>query len=68
MESALNFLRKIFDLLKSGEVFDVQNDGKKKIIDFKYPEEMKVRLSFRVTLKSRPGKDEPGTEMEFLRI
>lgn len=44
MESSEDFLRKIFDLLKSGGVFDVHNDDEKKVVDFKYPDEMKVSL------------------------
>lgn len=43
MESSEEFLGKIFDLLKSGGVFDIENNEKKSVIDFKYPEEMKVR-------------------------
>ena len=42
MESSEDFLCKIFDLLKSGGVFEVHNDEKKKVVDFKYPDEMKV--------------------------
>lgn len=42
MESSQDFLRKIFDLLKDGKVFEVHDDEKKKVVDFKYPDEMKV--------------------------
>jgi hypothetical protein len=44
MESSEDFLRKIFDLLKNGGVFEIHNDEKKRVIDFKYPEEMKVKI------------------------
>lgn len=42
MESSVDFLRRIFDLLNDGGVFDVHNDEPKAIVDFKHPEEMKV--------------------------
>lgn len=42
MESSEDFLSKIFILLKNGGVFDIQNDEKKRVVDFKYPDEMKV--------------------------
>lgn len=42
MEDSENFLNKIFNLLKDGGVFDIQNNEKKKVIDFRHPDEMKV--------------------------
>lgn len=45
MENSEEFLSKIFGLLKSEGVFEVHNDEEKKLIDFKFPDELKVRGS-----------------------
>lgn len=43
MDEPLKFLSKIFDLLRDGNVFDMKSFEPKSIIDFKHPEELKVR-------------------------
>lgn len=44
----MDFLRQIFDLLNDGGVFDVHSDEQKAIVDFKHPEELKVRFIFKL--------------------
>lgn len=48
MEDSVDFLRQIFDLLNDGGVFDVHSDEQKAIVDFKHPEELKVRFIFKL--------------------
>lgn len=42
-DESLKFLSKVFHLLKDGNVFDTQSNDLKSVIDFKHPEELKVR-------------------------
>jgi hypothetical protein len=44
MDDSVKFLSKVFDLLASGNVFDTESNERKSIVDFKHPEEMKVKL------------------------
>lgn len=43
MEESLTFLSRIFDLLVKGEAFETQSNELKSVIDFKHPQELKVR-------------------------
>lgn len=43
MEDSVDFLRHIFDLLNDGGALNVHSDEKKAIVDFKHPEELRVR-------------------------
>ena len=46
-DSSVKFLRIIFDLLNDGDVFVTNEkcDDKKSLVDFKHPEELKVKKS-----------------------
>lgn len=43
-DSSVKFLRKIFDLLNDGDVFDSSDkcDSEKSLVDFRHPPELKV--------------------------
>lgn len=43
MDASLTFLSKVFDLLNEGEAFETQSEELSSIIDFKHPQELKVR-------------------------
>lgn len=43
MDESLKFLSKVFDLLGEANVFDTRSNESKSIVDFKHPEELKVR-------------------------
>lgn len=45
MEESLKFLSKVFDLLVEGDVFVTKPNELKSIVDFKHPEELKVRIN-----------------------
>lgn len=42
MNESLEFLSKIFDLLKEEKVFDTESEHHKSVIDFKHPDELRV--------------------------
>jgi hypothetical protein len=42
MDDSVEFLRKTFDLLESGGVFETRSNEMKSVVDFKHPEELKV--------------------------
>jgi hypothetical protein len=46
-DSSLGFLRKVFDLLHDGGVFDTNErcDAEKSLVDFRHPHELKVQAS-----------------------
>jgi hypothetical protein len=44
MEESVKFLSRIFNLLKGGRVFDTTTNEPKSLIDFKHPEELKVKI------------------------
>lgn len=44
MDESVEFLSRIFGLLAEGKVFDTKSTDPKSLVDFKHPEELKVKL------------------------
>lgn len=42
MEESKEFLSEIFEMLRHGDVFRTDSNDPKSIVDFKYPDELKV--------------------------
>lgn len=43
MDDSVKFLKKVFELLESAKVFETRSNDPKSIVNFKHPEELKVR-------------------------